>query len=75
VLQQPLEPAAHRGQPPLQALGRQAAPVLGGDEGAQLIGLQGLDGVDAVVFRPGDECFEVAFVGVERVRRHAALEL
>src|SRR3546814_2250091 len=37
VLQQPLEPAAAGGKPALQALGRQAAAVFGGDEGAQLL--------------------------------------
>src|SRR3546814_4234421 len=74
VLQQPLEPAAAGGKPALQALGREAAAVLGGDEGAQLSGLQGFEIDDALGLRPLRQRGEVAAVGVERVRGHAALD-
>src|SRR3546814_11682808 len=72
VLQQPLEPAAADGKPALQALGREAAAVLGGDEGAQLSGLQGFAIDDALGLRPFRPRGAGAEVGVERVRGTAA---
>src|SRR3546814_19248067 len=63
------------GKPALQALGREATSVLGGDEGAQLLRLQGFEIDDALGLRPFRQRGEVAAVGVERVRGHAALDL
>src|SRR3546814_8976199 len=51
-----------------------SAAVLGGDEGAQLSGLQGFEIDDALGLRPFRQRGEVAAVGVERVRGHAALD-
>src|SRR3546814_19621970 len=74
VLQRPVEPAGAGGRPALQALGGGAAGVLGGGEGAQLSGLQGFESDDALGLRPLRQRGEVAAVGVERVRGHAALD-
>jgi hypothetical protein len=58
----------------LQALGREAAPVFRCDEGAQLLGIQRFD-LQGVLATPCVERREIAPVTIERVRRHASLDL
>ena len=74
MAQQPAVEAAAGRQPPLQALRRQAAAVFAGDEGAQLLGLQ-RDDVEALRRCPCAERVEVATIRIERMRRHAPLDL
>jgi hypothetical protein len=72
--EQPAIEAAAGGQAALQALGRQPAPVFAGNERTQLLGLQ-RDEVDALGQSPCAERIEVASIRIQRMRRHAPLDL
>ena len=74
MLEQPLVEAATGRQAPLQALGRKAAAMLGGDEAAQRFGLHIRQLGDAVRLRPLRQRGEITAVGIQCVCGDSALD-